>query len=160
VAYTDEPLRVVVHRLADNGLTGFPLGERQGNRKLVGMVSLNGLLRARSQRSGTGSAPCAPVCRLGAKARGGASAAFDNCGARKAVTETQWRDHSSAPVGASGKGDSGDPAASARLRRIEGTNIIGGRNAAVQGTCAGRHSYWVWPVRALTAAIVLIDCSA
>ncbi|HEX7049112.1 MAG TPA: chloride channel protein [Longimicrobiales bacterium] len=46
VCYPDEPLRVVVARMAETGLTRFPVVER-GGRKLVGMVSLNDLLQAR-----------------------------------------------------------------------------------------------------------------
>jgi len=47
VAYPDEPLRVTVHRMAKTGLTRFPVVERASGRKLVGMVSLEDLLRAR-----------------------------------------------------------------------------------------------------------------
>jgi chloride channel protein, CIC family len=48
VAYPDEPLRVVVYRMAETGLTRFPVVERDGSRKLVGMVSLEDLLKARA----------------------------------------------------------------------------------------------------------------
>ena len=48
VAYPDEPLRVVVYRMAETGLTRFPVVERDGPRKLVGMVSLDDLLKARA----------------------------------------------------------------------------------------------------------------
>jgi CBS domain-containing protein len=48
VAYTDEPLRVVAHRMAETGLTHFPVVERDG-RKLAGMVSLEDLLKARAR---------------------------------------------------------------------------------------------------------------
>ena len=48
VAYPDEPLRVVVYRMAETGLTRFPVVERDGSRKLVGMVSLEDLLQARA----------------------------------------------------------------------------------------------------------------
>jgi chloride channel protein, CIC family len=48
VAYPDEPLRVVVYRMAETGLTRFPVVDRDGSRKLVGMVSLDDLLKARS----------------------------------------------------------------------------------------------------------------
>lgn len=48
VAYPDESLRVVVHRMAATGLTRFPVVERDNPRKLVGMVSLNDLLKARA----------------------------------------------------------------------------------------------------------------
>jgi len=49
VAYPDEPLRVVVYRMAETGLTRFPVVERGGSRELVGMVSLEDLLRARTR---------------------------------------------------------------------------------------------------------------
>jgi CBS domain-containing protein len=49
VAYADEPLRVVVYRMAETGLTRFPVVERGDSRKLVGMVSLKDLLRARTR---------------------------------------------------------------------------------------------------------------
>lgn len=49
VAYADEPLRVVVYRMAETGLTRFPVVAHEGERKLVGMISLYDLLRARSR---------------------------------------------------------------------------------------------------------------
>ena len=49
VAYADEPLRVVVYRMAETGLTRFPVVERDGSRRLVGMVSLDDLLQARTR---------------------------------------------------------------------------------------------------------------
>jgi chloride channel protein, CIC family len=49
VAYPDEPLRVVVYRMAETGLTRFPVVERGSQRQLVGMVSLDDLLRARTR---------------------------------------------------------------------------------------------------------------
>lgn len=49
VAHPDEPLRVVVYRMAETGLTRFPVVERDGSRKLVGIVSLNDLLKARAR---------------------------------------------------------------------------------------------------------------
>jgi chloride channel protein, CIC family len=45
VAYTDEPLRAVVMRMAETGFTRMPVIETGG--KLAGMVSLRDLLRAR-----------------------------------------------------------------------------------------------------------------
>jgi chloride channel protein, CIC family len=48
VAYPDEPLRVVVYRMAETGLTRFPVVERDGSKTLVGMVSLDDLLKART----------------------------------------------------------------------------------------------------------------
>jgi CBS domain-containing protein len=49
VAFADEPLRVVVHRMAESGFTRLPVLDPQSDRKLVGIVSLDGLLRARLQ---------------------------------------------------------------------------------------------------------------
>jgi H+/Cl- antiporter ClcA len=49
VAYPDEPLRAVVYRMAETGLTRFPVVERDGRNTLVGMVSLDDLLKARVQ---------------------------------------------------------------------------------------------------------------
>src|SRR2546429_1632411 len=46
VAYPDESLRAVVYRMAETGLTRFPVIEREGA-KLVGMVALFDLLEAR-----------------------------------------------------------------------------------------------------------------
>ncbi|MGE5816181.1 MAG: CBS domain-containing protein, partial [Acidobacteriota bacterium] len=48
VAYPDEPLRVVVHRMAETGLTRFPVVERGESRQLIGMISLEDLLKARA----------------------------------------------------------------------------------------------------------------
>ncbi|PWB78758.1 MAG: chloride channel protein [Candidatus Methylomirabilota bacterium] len=47
LAYADEPLRVVVNRMAETGLTRFPVVERNDPHKLLGTVSLNDLLQAR-----------------------------------------------------------------------------------------------------------------
>lgn len=49
LAYADEPLRVVVYRMAETSLTRFPVVERGNPQKMVGMVSLNDLLRARER---------------------------------------------------------------------------------------------------------------
>ena len=49
VAYADEPLRTVVYRMADTGFTRFPVVERDNPRHLVGIVSLQDLLKARSR---------------------------------------------------------------------------------------------------------------
>ena len=46
VAYPDEPLRVVVFRMAETGLTRMPVIENESG-KLVGMISLEDLLAAR-----------------------------------------------------------------------------------------------------------------
>lgn len=48
VAYPDEPLRYVVHRMAATGLTRFPVITRGDDRKLVGIIALDDLLKARS----------------------------------------------------------------------------------------------------------------
>jgi chloride channel protein, CIC family len=48
-AYPDEPLRLVVYRMAETGLTRLPVVENNGHRKLVGMISLTDLLRARTR---------------------------------------------------------------------------------------------------------------
>lgn len=47
VAYPDEPLRVVVYRMAGKGVTRLPVIEGDGSRKLLGLVSLDDLLKAR-----------------------------------------------------------------------------------------------------------------
>jgi CIC family chloride channel protein len=47
-AYPDEPLRVVVYRMAEKGCTRVPVVERD-TRKFLGLVSLNDLLKARSR---------------------------------------------------------------------------------------------------------------
>ncbi|HEU0003007.1 MAG TPA: chloride channel protein, partial [Ktedonobacteraceae bacterium] len=47
VAYPDEPLRSVVYRMAETSFTRLPVVERDDPRKLVGMISLNDLLKAR-----------------------------------------------------------------------------------------------------------------
>src|SRR4029077_20766608 len=48
VAYPDEPLRVVVYRMAETGLTRFPVVDRE-RRRLVGMVALFDRLEARAR---------------------------------------------------------------------------------------------------------------
>lgn len=48
VAYPDEPLRVVVYRMAEKGFTRMPVVEPT-TRKLMGLVSLNDLLKARTR---------------------------------------------------------------------------------------------------------------
>jgi len=47
-AYPDEPLRVVVYRMAKEGCTRMPVVER-ATRQFLGLVSLNDLLKARSR---------------------------------------------------------------------------------------------------------------
>ncbi|MGA2832407.1 MAG: chloride channel protein [Terracidiphilus sp.] len=49
VAYTDEPLRVVVNRMAETGLTRFPVLEPGSGGKIAGMVALGDLLQARTR---------------------------------------------------------------------------------------------------------------
>jgi CIC family chloride channel protein len=49
VAFSDEPLRRVVNRMADSGFTRFPVLDPSGDGKLLGMVSLRDLLHARSK---------------------------------------------------------------------------------------------------------------
>ena len=46
-AYVDEPLRAVVYRMAETGVTRLPVVETLDPNKVVGIVSLNDLLRAR-----------------------------------------------------------------------------------------------------------------
>jgi CBS domain-containing protein len=48
VTYPDEPLRVVVYRMAETGLTRFPVVERGPVPRLVGMIALDDLLKART----------------------------------------------------------------------------------------------------------------
>jgi H+/Cl- antiporter ClcA/CBS domain-containing protein len=49
VAYPDEPLRVVVYRMAETGFTRMPVVDRGDSRKLVGIISLEDLLHARTR---------------------------------------------------------------------------------------------------------------
>jgi H+/Cl- antiporter ClcA/CBS domain-containing protein len=49
VAYPDEPLRVVVYRMAELGLTRFPVVDRGDPNKLVGIIGLRDLLAARTR---------------------------------------------------------------------------------------------------------------
>jgi CBS domain-containing protein len=46
VAYPDEPLRLVVNRMAATGLTRFPVVKQNGP-ELVGLIGLPDLLKAR-----------------------------------------------------------------------------------------------------------------
>jgi len=48
-AFPDEPLRVVVYRMAETGLTRMPVVERGNPGKLLGLVALSDLLRARTR---------------------------------------------------------------------------------------------------------------
>ena len=49
VAYSDEPLRAVINRMAETGFTRLPVVERNDPRKLIGMISLHDLLKARGR---------------------------------------------------------------------------------------------------------------
>jgi len=49
VVYPDDPLRVVVYKMAETGLTRFPVVERGGERRLLGMIALDDLLKARAR---------------------------------------------------------------------------------------------------------------
>ncbi|HEX8035853.1 MAG TPA: chloride channel protein [Ktedonobacterales bacterium] len=48
IAYPDEPLRVVVYRMAETGFTRLPVVERADPHRLVGMIALDDLLKART----------------------------------------------------------------------------------------------------------------
>ena len=47
VAHPDEPLRLVVNRMAATGLTRFPVVKQDNQRELVGLIGLQDLLKAR-----------------------------------------------------------------------------------------------------------------
>ncbi len=47
VAFPDESLRMIVYRMAETGLTRFPVVDRDDGR-LVGMIALTDLLKARA----------------------------------------------------------------------------------------------------------------
>jgi chloride channel protein, CIC family len=49
IAFPDEPLRVVVYRMAESGFTRLPVVNRNDQKCLQGMVSLDDLLRARGR---------------------------------------------------------------------------------------------------------------
>jgi H+/Cl- antiporter ClcA len=49
VAYPDEPLRVIVYRMAETGLTRFPVVDRGDGKKLLGVIGLRDLLSARTR---------------------------------------------------------------------------------------------------------------
>jgi len=53
VAHPDEPLRAVVHRMAETGRTRMPVVERGPDRALVGLISLADLLTARTRNLDT-----------------------------------------------------------------------------------------------------------
>src|SRR6185295_13348275 len=48
-AFPDEPLRLVVYRMAETGLTRMPVVDREDPLKLLGIISLSDLLRARTR---------------------------------------------------------------------------------------------------------------
>ncbi|MGB3307117.1 MAG: chloride channel protein [Thermomicrobiales bacterium] len=50
VAYGDEPLRYVAGRMAETGLTQFPVVERGNTGQLLGLISLRDLLKARERQ--------------------------------------------------------------------------------------------------------------
>ncbi|MGH2458331.1 MAG: CBS domain-containing protein [Chloroflexota bacterium] len=47
VAYPDQLLRAVMDRMAETGLTRFPVVDREDPRKLLGMIALTDILKAR-----------------------------------------------------------------------------------------------------------------
>ncbi len=47
VVFEDEPLRVIVERMAETGITRFPVVDRKDTGQLLGSISLNNLLDAR-----------------------------------------------------------------------------------------------------------------
>ncbi|MFY9852825.1 MAG: chloride channel protein [Terracidiphilus sp.] len=49
VAYADEPLRAVVNRMAETGLTRLPVLDSENGGKIAGMVALGDLLQARTR---------------------------------------------------------------------------------------------------------------
>jgi len=49
VAFPDEPLRVIVYRMAETGFTRLPVVDPEDGQKLLGLVSLEDLLRARTR---------------------------------------------------------------------------------------------------------------
>ena len=49
VVYADDPLRVVVYKMAETGLTRFPVVERGPEPRLLGMIALDDLLKARTR---------------------------------------------------------------------------------------------------------------
>lgn len=49
VAYPDEPLRVIVYRMAETGVTRLPVVDSPSGGSLVGLISLEDLLRARTR---------------------------------------------------------------------------------------------------------------
>jgi len=49
MAFSDEPLRLIVYRMAETGRTRMPVVDRENPRQVLGMISLADLLRARTR---------------------------------------------------------------------------------------------------------------
>jgi CIC family chloride channel protein len=49
VAFADESLRAIVYRMSESGFTRLPLVDRADKKRVIGMVSLADLLRARGR---------------------------------------------------------------------------------------------------------------
>jgi CIC family chloride channel protein len=49
VAFADDPRRVVVYRMVESGFTRRPVMDTDDEKRLLGMVSLDDLLRARTR---------------------------------------------------------------------------------------------------------------
>jgi CBS domain-containing protein len=49
LAYTDEPLRAVVYRMAESGKTRLPVVESDDSQRLAGLISIRDLLHARAR---------------------------------------------------------------------------------------------------------------
>ena len=49
MAYPNEPLRIVIERMASTGLTRFPVVDRRDPKRLLGIISLSDFLRARQR---------------------------------------------------------------------------------------------------------------
>jgi chloride channel protein, CIC family len=49
VAFSNEPLRVIAHRMAESGFNRLPVVDPEDERRLLGLVSWDDLLRARSR---------------------------------------------------------------------------------------------------------------
>ena len=48
-AFPDEPLRTIVYRMAKTGITRLPVVTPEFPRRVIGMISLSDLLKARAQ---------------------------------------------------------------------------------------------------------------
>ncbi len=65
VAYPDEPLRMVVNRMAATGLTRFPVVQQNGGQELLGLIGLPTCLKHASfpcRKNSTANAYCGCVC--------------------------------------------------------------------------------------------------